>query len=96
MKDILHRSDELTRRAFMTKTASTFLGVGLMPGITGGSAFAEAASAAAKTRPTARNVIYLYMSGGMTHLDTFDPKPGAVTQGPGRSDPHEGRRCPDQ
>ena len=82
MKDILHRSDELTRRAFMTKTASTFLGVGLMPGIVGGEAFAQAAATAAKSRPTARNVIYLYMSGGMTHLDTFDPKPGAETQGP--------------
>ena len=66
----------------MTKTASALLGVGLMPGITGGRAFAEAAATAAKTRPTARNVIYLYMSGGMTHLDTFDPKPGAITQGP--------------
>ena len=82
MKDLLHRSDELTRRAFMTKTASAFLGVGLMPGVTGGSAFAQAAATAARSRPTARNVIYLYMSGGMTHLDTFDPKPGAVTQGP--------------
>ncbi|MEK6238934.1 MAG: DUF1501 domain-containing protein, partial [Planctomycetales bacterium] len=28
------------------------------------------------------NVIYLYMTGGMTHLDTLDPKPGAKTQGP--------------
>ena len=25
----------------------------------------------------AKSVIYLYMSGGMTHLDTFDPKPDA-------------------
>ena len=82
MKDILHRSDEQTRRAFMTKTASAFLGVGLLPGVTGGRAFAQAAATAAKSRPTARNVIYLYMSGGMTHLDTFDPKPGSVTQGP--------------
>ena len=72
MKDILHRSDELTRRAFMTKTASTFLGVGLMPGIVGGNAFAQAAATAAKSRPSARNVIYLFMSGGMTHQDTFD------------------------
>ena len=31
---------------------------------------------------TAKRVIYLYMSGGMTHLDTFDLKPGAETQGP--------------
>ena len=25
--------------------------------------------------PTARNVIFLYMAGGMTHIDTLDPKP---------------------
>ena len=25
----------------------------------------------------AKHVIYLYMSGGMTHIDTFDPKPDA-------------------
>ena len=28
--------------------------------------------------PKAKNVIYLYMSGGMSHLDTFDPKTTAV------------------
>ncbi len=32
--------------------------------------------------PTARNVIYLYMSGGMTHLDTFNPQPGTEEAGP--------------
>src|SRR5262245_48440598 len=26
--------------------------------------------------PRARNVILLYMTGGVSHLDTFDPKPG--------------------
>ena len=31
---------------------------------------------------TARNVIYLYMSGGISHIDTFDTKPGADNQGP--------------
>ena len=25
--------------------------------------------------PTARNVIFLYMTGGQSHLDTWDPKP---------------------
>ena len=28
-----------------------------------------------KRPPTAKSVIFLYMNGGMTHLDTFDPKP---------------------
>ena len=30
---------------------------------------------------TARHVIFLYMNGAMTHLDTFDLKPGRETQG---------------
>ncbi len=30
----------------------------------------------------AQSVIYFYMGGGMSHLDTFDTKPGASTQGP--------------
>ena len=34
-----------------------------------------------QNRPLARNIIYL-MSGGMTHLDTFDPKPGTEQGGP--------------
>lgn len=30
-------------------------------------------------RPRARRVIFLYMSGGVSHVDTFDPKPALVT-----------------
>jgi hypothetical protein len=40
-------------------------------------AVASAAPATPGRKPTARNIIYLYMAGGMTHVDTFDPKPGA-------------------
>jgi hypothetical protein len=36
-----------------------------------------------RTKP-AKRVIYLYMSGGMTHLDTLDTKPGHENQGPVR------------
>ena len=31
---------------------------------------------------TAKNVIYLYMSGGQSHMDTWDPKEGVETAGP--------------
>ena len=34
-----------------------------------------------KQVPTARNVIYLYMTGGMSHLDTWDPKPESDVMG---------------
>jgi len=62
---------DLSRRHFVTTAASTFLGVTASkvlsaPGL-GTSPLKQAA--------TARNVIYLYMTGGMSHLDTWDPKP---------------------
>jgi hypothetical protein len=80
MKDHLHQSDELTRRRFAQGAASTFLGVGLLPSTNLLGAGADASTA--KQIATAKQVIFLYMSGGMTHLDTFDLKPGAETQGP--------------
>ncbi|MHC4954958.1 MAG: DUF1501 domain-containing protein [Planctomycetota bacterium] len=77
--------DPLTRRGFVAGAAKGLLGLSAMPWIT---KFAHAAEKGAKDAKiplqpaTARNVIYLYMAGGMSHLDTFDLKPGAATQGP--------------
>ena len=81
MKTSLLRSSELTRRSFAARTASTLLGVGLAPSLTR-SAFAAREGSALSQVPTAKRVIYLYMNGGMSHLDTFDVKPGAETMGP--------------
>ncbi|MEM7385654.1 MAG: DUF1501 domain-containing protein [Verrucomicrobiota bacterium] len=78
MNSILHKSDEFSRRQFMATTAKSLLGVGLAPTMLPGLA----AGAAPTGRPSARKVIYLYMAGGMSHLDTFDPKPGTEEQGP--------------
>ena len=66
------RSDELSRRHFISTAARTLLGVHLMPVFGAGTAFA-----AGNTRPDAKakHVIYLFMAGGMSHVDTFDPKP---------------------
>ncbi|MFT5469961.1 MAG: hypothetical protein ACI8UO_005084 [Verrucomicrobiales bacterium] len=72
MKDQLKKMDPLSRRAFAERTAKTALGLSLLP-----AANSLVAAGAGK----AKHVIYLYMAGGMTHLDTFDPKPGADTQG---------------
>src|SRR5207248_854324 len=72
----------LTRREFLCRTGTGFAGVGLAS-LLG----AEAARAApvASTNPLApkaphfpskaRRVIHLFMNGGPSHLDTFDPKP---------------------
>jgi hypothetical protein len=76
------KADEPSRREFVLGIAKTCLGVSVLP-MMGGKAGAVPfeGSSKAKQVPTARNVIYLYMSGGMTHLDTFGVVPGADTMG---------------
>jgi Protein of unknown function (DUF1501) len=83
MKDLLLKADAATRRDFITRTAKTCLGVTVLGGLSQralGAPFETASKA--KQLATARNVIYLYMSGGMSHLDTFGVVPGADTMGP--------------
>ena len=74
--------DDLTRRHFASRLAKTCLGVSVMNGLASRSVAApfEAASKL-KQAATAKRVIYLYMSGGMSHLDTFGVVPGADTMG---------------
>ncbi len=61
-----------SRRLFMEHTAKTTLGVGLgLPILTApGKAKAQGSDGGGK----AKSLIYIYLSGGMSHLDTFDPK----------------------
>lgn len=70
---------DLSRRSFVSGAAKTFLGVSAASQLGGLGARVLAApgqgTSPLKQAATARNVIYLYMSGGMSHLDTFDPKP---------------------
>ena len=75
-------TDPFTRRSFVTGAAKTFLGVGAMPLMTKMASAASLSGRPIKVDAKAKSVIYLYMSGGMSHLDTFDTKPGAETQGP--------------
>ena len=67
---------ESSRREFIAGAAKTFLGVTSSSHLlTGhGQAAPGQNTSALKQVPTARNVIYLYMTGGMSHLDTWDPK----------------------
>ena len=75
------RSDEWSRRRFMEGTAKTFLGVGAL-GLTSRVPLAAGEEPGLPERiGGAKHVIYLYMNGGMTHLDTFDTKPGHENQG---------------
>ena len=73
------RSNDLSRRGLLATTAKSLLGVGLMPSMEhlfSSKAFAVGeGSATQKQVATARNVIFLYMNGGQSHLDTWDVKP---------------------
>lgn len=84
MKTELLRLNEPNRRQFMLNTAKTALGVSLLPGLSSKMMAAESSGSGPGTPGfgKAKHVIYLWMSGGMTHLDTFDPKTGS-TKGPG-------------
>ena len=87
MSDFNLIKDPLARRSFITGAAKTMLGIGAMPMLSQLAAASQAGPAtpadlATKKGGKAKAVIYLYMSGGMSHLDTFDTKPGAETQGP--------------
>lgn len=85
MKTELLRLNDHSRRQFMLTTAKTALGVSLLPGIASKMSAAEGASVSGPGTAgfgKAKHVIFLWMNGGMTHLDTFDPKTGA-TKGPG-------------
>ena len=77
-------SDELNRRRFVSLAAKSFLGVSILPWASHSSLSGAGLglNRPLNHAPKAKNVIYLYMSGGMTHLDTFDPKSGAETGGP--------------
>lgn len=80
MQDTIRQLDDMTRRQLMRQTARSFLGVGMLAPFLSPQTAAAASSTADAGK--AKNVIYLFMSGGMSHLDTFDPKPGQETQGP--------------
>jgi hypothetical protein len=70
------RADEMTRRHFMNMTARSLLGARVLPCLGGlAGLLSRAHGATGAPGATASHVIYLFMSGGMSHLDTFDPKP---------------------
>ena len=76
---------ELSRRAFLGQSAGGLGGVALGSLLTSGAA---AAGNAPHFTPKAKRVIYLFMSGGPSHVDTFDPKP-LLTQRHGQPMPPE-------
>lgn len=65
-----------TRRDWLQRSASGFGAVALAGMLTGtGELFAETTQSFPTHRPRAKNVIFLYMDGGPSQVDSFDPKP---------------------
>ncbi|MDP0490801.1 MAG: DUF1501 domain-containing protein [Verrucomicrobiota bacterium JB023] len=77
-----NKSDELGRRQFLINAARSYLGVSVAPMLGASLASPAMAQAATGRRKPAEHVIFLNMAGGMSHLDTFDLKPGRDVQGP--------------
>ncbi|MBL9083154.1 MAG: DUF1501 domain-containing protein [Planctomycetales bacterium] len=61
---------DMSRRRFIESVAKAWFGVNLL------QAAGNAVAAPPPKPAKATNVIYLYMRGGISHIDTFDPKPG--------------------
>ncbi|WP_437226478.1 DUF1501 domain-containing protein [Planctomicrobium sp. SH661] len=76
MRELMRGLNEIDRRSFLEYAAKTAFGLTVLPTL--GRAV-TAAEAAPGGKP--RRLIYLYMSGAMSHLDTFDLKPGHENQG---------------
>ena len=75
MKELLSKLGQIDRRQFVEYAAKSMLGVSMLPGLE------RVVSAQTATGGKAKRLIYLFMNGAMTHLDTFDLKPGHANQG---------------
>jgi uncharacterized protein (DUF1501 family) len=75
--------DEFSRRSLLRWGTASALGAGIGASLGGRQVFATPGSdlIAGKNPKPARACILLYMAGGPSHIDTFDPKPGRPTGG---------------
>lgn len=77
--------EELSRRSILEYGAKAFLGVSMIPTIPVFAADVTKEKKNGKSNATgsgpSKHVIFLCMSGAMTHIDTFDLKPGKEVQG---------------
>ena len=75
-KDILRRSPQANRREFL-RTAANGIGAWALSDLLAADGFAAGGQVLAPHfAPTAKNVIYLFMEGGPSQYELFDPKPG--------------------
>jgi hypothetical protein len=73
MNTASHTRNEISRRLMMTRLTKALLGVTIVP-----SYLPSKCLASGETKAAVKNVIYLFMEGGQSQLDTWDPKDGDV------------------
>ncbi|MEI6537546.1 MAG: DUF1501 domain-containing protein, partial [Verrucomicrobiaceae bacterium] len=79
MKSPFLRLDPLSRRSFVENIAKASFGVSLLPFAVKAADTSDKLNGEVQKLPgfgKAKNVIWLQMVGGMSHIDTFDPKSG--------------------
>ncbi len=81
MKQFAHHLHQLERREFLAGIAKLSLGVSILPEFVGDADAAAAKTTLKGTPASAKNIIFVYMAGGMPHVDTFDPKTDAEVKG---------------
>ena len=74
MKQILNSLDAPTRRQFVERFAAASFGLSILPATQ--LAGRESANQKPATFAKAKNVIWLMLSGGLSHIDSLDPKKG--------------------
>ena len=73
-----------TRREFLWQAGAGFAGLGLIDALTRDRAFAGELAAKPQHFPAkAKHCVFLFMNGGPSQVDTFDPKP-ALTKWHGK------------
>jgi hypothetical protein len=74
-----HRGMMLSRRQLLSRAANGF-GAAALAALMSDPAYGMTDAPATHHPPTARSVIFLYMDGGPSQVDTFDPKPRLQTE----------------
>lgn len=78
MKPLNHHWPVRTRREFFTRAGSGLAGLALSSMLSEGAPKSKADPMTPRDphhKPTAKSVIFLFMEGGPSHIDLFDPKP---------------------
>ena len=78
--NVFKRCDGVNRRHFVRAGGLTALGLGMYDFFQLQRAMASRPASTSKTAAKAKSCILVWLDGGASHLDTFDPKPGAPSE----------------